>query len=91
VLVLHPAVTDVAVMGVPDEEVNEAVMAVVQLADGGTPSAQLGAELIGYTRERLADYECPTSVDFVEQLPRTPTGKLRKHVLRREYWPAADR
>jgi len=66
----------------------EAVLAVVQLADGGTPSDQLASELIGYTRERLAHYKCPSSVDFVEQVPFTPTGKLRKHVPRRQCWPA---
>jgi acyl-coenzyme A synthetase/AMP-(fatty) acid ligase len=65
------------------------VRAVVQPADGVTPSDALAAELIGYARERLAHYKCPAAVDFTGQLPRTPTGKLRKHVLRRQYWPAA--
>ena len=64
---------------------------VVQLADGATPSDGLAADLVAYARERLAHYKCPASVDFVEQLPRTPTGKLRKHLLRGQYWPTATR
>jgi acyl-coenzyme A synthetase/AMP-(fatty) acid ligase len=81
----------VAVIGVPDEEMGEAVKAVVQLADGAASTDELAAELIDYARDRLAHYKCPASVGFVAQLPRTPTGKLRKHVLRREYWPEAAR
>jgi fatty-acyl-CoA synthase len=69
----------------------EAVRAVIEPAPGVAPSDELAAELVAYTRDRLAHYKCPAAVDFVAELPRTPTGKLRKHVLRRAYWPAAAR
>jgi fatty-acyl-CoA synthase len=84
VLALHPSVDDVAVIGVPDEEMGEAVLAVVKPAPGAA-TAELGDQLIGYTRERLAHFKCPTRVELVDELPRTPTGKLLKHVLRRGY------
>jgi long-chain acyl-CoA synthetase len=86
-LVMHPSVADVAVFGIPDEEMGERVHAVVQPADGVEPSDALAAELVAYCRDRLAHYKCPRSVDFRDELPRHPTGKLYKRLLRDEYWP----
>jgi acyl-CoA synthetase (AMP-forming)/AMP-acid ligase II len=89
-LVMHPAVADVAVFGIPDEEMGERVHAVVQPAEGVAPSPELAAELVGYCRDRLAHYKCPRSVDFRPELPRHPTGKLYKRLLKDEYWATAQ-
>ncbi|MCA8928814.1 MAG: acyl-CoA synthetase [Alphaproteobacteria bacterium] len=86
VLVLHPKVADVGVIGVPNDEFGEEVKAVVQAADGVTPDAALAEELIAFARERLAGYMVPRSVDFWAELPRLPTGKLYKNELRAPYW-----
>ncbi|MER7546595.1 AMP-binding protein [Spirillospora sp. NPDC127506] len=86
VLITHPAVRDVAVFGIPDEEFGEQVKAAVELSDGAEPSGALAAELIEHVRASLAGYKAPRSVDFVDRMPRTPTGKLYKRLLRDPYW-----
>ncbi len=86
-LIEHPDVMDVAVFGVPDEDMGEAVKAVVQLRDGTAAGEALETELIAFCKDALASFKCPRSIDFEPELPRHPTGKLYKRLLRDRYWP----
>ena len=86
-LVLHESVADVAVIGVPNEEFGEEVKAVVELLPGIKASNELAEDLILFSKSHVASYMVPRSVDFVDSLPRLPTGKLYKHKVREKYWP----
>ena len=87
VLAEHPAVMEVAIIGVPDDRWGESVKAVVSLYPGADVT---GPELIDWCRESLAHFKCPKSVDIIEALPRNPTGKILKRELRRPYWEGRD-
>ncbi|KAB7741652.1 AMP-binding protein [Parvibaculum sedimenti] len=85
-LVLHPKVADVAVIGVPNEDFGEEVKAVVQPVDWTDAGPALEAELLEFCKQHLSPIKCPRSIDFEEQLPRHPTGKLYKRLIRDRYW-----
>jgi acyl-CoA synthetase (AMP-forming)/AMP-acid ligase II len=85
-LIMHPKVADVAVFGIPDDEMGESVLAAVQPAEGVERGAELESELRTFAREHIAGYKVPKAFTFLDELPRLPTGKLYKRKLRDEYW-----
>jgi long-chain acyl-CoA synthetase len=89
-LVTHPKVTDVAVVGAPDEEMGEKVVAVIQPADWNEAGDALREELLAYARANLSHVKAPRVLDFMEELPRHPTGKLYKRLIRDAYWGKTD-
>ena len=94
VLVTHPKVVDVAVFGVPNDDFGEEVKAVVQpvtMPASEEEADALAGELIQFCKSELADVKCPRTIDFRTELPRHPTGKLYKRLLKDEFWKDADR
>ncbi|GGS79782.1 putative acyl-CoA ligase [Planobispora rosea] len=90
-LMVHPKVADVAVFGIPDEEWGEQIKAVIEPAPGIAPSPELAAEILDSLQGRLSKMKWPRSVDFIEEMPREPNGKLLKRKLRDPYWKDRDR
>jgi long-chain acyl-CoA synthetase len=86
VLQEHPAVSDVAVFGIPDDEWGESVKAAVELEPGRAASAALELDILDLARSKLAKYKVPRSVDFEDELPRHDSGKLYTRLLRERYW-----
>jgi long-chain acyl-CoA synthetase len=91
VLLEHPAVGDVATVGVPNDEWGEEVKAVVQLKPEFAASSTLTSELLAHARTRLAGFKCPRSIDFTDDLPRLPTGKIVRRLVRDRYWQERGR
>jgi long-chain acyl-CoA synthetase len=85
-LVTHPKVADVAVVGAPDEEMGEKVVAVVQPMNWNEAGDTLRQELDAFARAHLSHVKTPRQIDFMEELPRHPTGKLYKRLIRDAYW-----
>lgn len=87
VLLQHPKVMDAAVVGVPNSDWGEEVKAVIQPVHASDIGPALAEELQSFCREKLADFKCPRSIDFDLELPRLPTGKLYKKLVKKRYWP----
>jgi long-chain acyl-CoA synthetase len=87
----HPAVHEVCTIGIPNEEWGEEVRTVVQLNPGLEPTDELAADIIDFARERLPHYKCPRQIDFADDLPRLPTGKIQRRLVRDPYWAGRDR
>jgi long-chain acyl-CoA synthetase len=88
VLMSHPGIADVAVIGIPHEKWGETALAIVVRAPGTESTEQ---EIISFSHERLAKFKCPTQVAWIDALPRNPSGKVLKKDLREPYWVGRER
>jgi long-chain acyl-CoA synthetase len=91
VLVTHPEVRDAAVFGIPHDDWGEEIKAVIEPEAGAEPGPELTERVLAFCEGRLARFKLPRSVDYVDELPRDPNGKLYKRRLRDPYWQARDR
>jgi fatty-acyl-CoA synthase/long-chain acyl-CoA synthetase len=91
ILITHPDVLDAAVIGVPNDEFGEEVKGVVQLRNKDQAGDEMARTLISFCESQISKIKCPKSIDFMEELPRTPTGKLLKRLLKEKYWPKSKR
>ena len=87
----HPLVGDVAVFGIPDDDMGEQIKAIVEPVSGAAPDEALRTSIVAHIEGRLAKFKWPRSLDFIDELPREPTGKLLKRKLRDPYWEGRDR
>ncbi|HUZ11376.1 MAG TPA: AMP-binding protein [Caulobacteraceae bacterium] len=90
-LIKHPAVEDSCAVGVPNQEWGEEVKAVITLNPGHAPSPELAQDILAFARQRLAGFKAPRSIDFVEELPRSPAGKIQRGKVRKPYWAGRAR
>ena len=91
VLLKHDAVADVCTVGIPNDEWGEEVKSIVQLKEGIQPTDAMVAELIGFVRDHLAAFKAPKTIDFVTDLPRLPSGKIKRRLVRAPYWEGRDK
>jgi long-chain acyl-CoA synthetase len=91
VMMGHPSIADVAVFGIPNDDWGEEVKAVVELSPGVSPSSETANQIIAYCADKLAKFKTPKSIDFIEEMPRDPNGKLYKRKLRDPYWEGKQR
>jgi long-chain acyl-CoA synthetase len=91
VLLTHPKIGDVAVFGIPHSDWGEEVKAVIEPVAGETPGDALTEDILAFCRDKLAKYKTPRSIDYIDEMPRDPNGKLYKRKLRDPYWEGRDR
>jgi long-chain acyl-CoA synthetase len=87
----HDAVLDICTIGVPNDEWGEEVKSVIQLNQGYQANPELTEELMVFAKSRLPGFKCPRTMDFVDHLPRLPTGKIQRRIVREPYWAGRDR